>query len=385
MLFLMGPRQVGKTTTAKQTGLKFAEHHYLDWDNQNDRQVILGGPNAIATHLELDRMRAEPPLCIFDELHKYGKWKLFLKGLFDSHADDLRMLVTGSARLDVFKVGGDSLMGRYFAYRLHPLSVAELAGSAADDGLIDSRPKPITNDRFAALVKYGGFPEPFLKEDRRFWNRWRRTRKQQLFREDLRDLTRIQELGQVEVLAELIRQRAGQLVSAASLARDVKSSQDSIRRWIETLESLYYCFAVRPWYRNVARSLRKEPKYYLWDWSLLDDPGARHENMVASALLKAVHHWTDCGLGDFALHYLRDKQKREVDFIVVRDGEPWFLAEVKSSAKAGLSPHLEYFRQATGAAKAFQVAMDLPFLAQDCFRITRPMVVPARTFLAQLV
>ena len=164
-------------------------------------------------------------------------------------------------------------------------------------------------------------------------------------KEDLRDLTQVRELGQVETLAELIADRIGQLVSYSSLSRDIGASVDSIRRCIRTLEFLYYCFSVRPWYKNVTRSLRKEPKYFLWDWSQVKDPSARAENMVASALLKAVHAWSDRGQGDFALHFIRDKERREVDFVVVRDRHPWFLVEVKSSGRASISAHLRRFQE----------------------------------------
>ena len=385
MVFLSGPRQVGKTTTARAVAQALGEHEYFSWDRQTDRTTILAGPDAVAERMQLHRLRPEPPVCVLDELHRYGKWKGFLKGLFDSYPDALRILVTGSARLDVFRAGGDSLMGRYFPYRMHPLSLAEVSvpNRVPEDGPVPpTRPAP---DALSALLRFGGFPEPFLRQEDRFWRRWRRLRNQQLFREDLRDLTGIRELGQVEVLAELLRTRVGQLVSYTSLANALNASVDSVRRWIETLERLYWCFAVRPWHRNVPRALRKEPKYYLWDWSSVENPAARLENLVASALLKSVHAWTDLGAGDYGLHFLRDKEKREVDFLVTRDGAPWFLVEVKSSGSARLSPHLLRFQEVTGAAHAFQVALDLEFVDRDCFAENRPLVVPAATFLSQLV
>lgn len=383
MLFLSGPRQVGKTTVAQMLGADVGESFYLNWDNLSHREVIVRGPDAVASHAELDRLRNEPPLCIFDELHKYQHWRTFLKGLFDEYQEQLRVVVTGSASLATFRRGGDSLMGRYFPFTLHPISVAELVG--AQGRLVIQEPKPISDDAWAALHRFGGFPEPFLKADQRFYNRWRSLRTEQLLREDVRDLTRIQELGQIELLAKVLSTQVGQLTSYSYLAKHVRVSVDTIRRWIATLESLYFCFAVRPWHQNVARALRKEPKYYLWDWSLVEDVGARHENLVASALLKATHWWTETGMGQFVLHFVRDKEKREVDFLVTRDGEPWFLAEVKTSAKARISPSLEHFQQQTCAQHAFQVAVDAAFVEADCFSTRLPTVVPARTFLAQLV
>jgi len=268
---------------------------------------------------------------------------------------------------------------------MHPLSVGELVSTELPGDELVRLPAQVDESRYQALRRHGGYPEPVVRDSDRFWRRWSATRTQQIMKEDLRDLTQVRELGQVETLAELIAHRIGQLVSFSSLSRDVGASVDSIRRWIRTLESLYYCFSVRPWHVNVTRSLRKEPKYFLWDWSQVRDPGARAENMVAGALLKAVHLWSDRGQGSFGLHFVRDKEKREVDFVVVRDGDPWFLVEVKKSGEASLSPHLHRFQKQTGAGHAFQVAMDAPYVDRDCFAENRPVVVPARTFLSQLV
>ncbi len=384
MLFLMGPRQVGKTTTARQAAKTVGDVTYLNYDDLDHRQRILGGPQAIAETLGLDRLHAAPPVCVLDELHKHRRWKTLLKGLFDSYGDRARFLVTGSARLDVFRAGADSLMGRYFGYRMHPLSVAEIMSPQMNDALI-SDPCPMDDAQFDALVRYGGYPEPFLRGTDRFWRRWMGTRRRQLFREDLRDLTQVREIGQVETVAELLRQQVGQLTSYSSIARAVGASVDSVKRWIKILESLYFVFSIRPWFTNVARSLRKEPKYFLWDWSATVDEGARAENMVASALLKATHLWTDRGLGEFQLCFLRDKQKHEVDLVVIRDGAPWFLVEVKHSAAARLSPTLTRFQEQLGAPHAFQVALDAPYVDVDCFTRNDPVIVPARTFLSQLV
>ena len=321
MLFLTGPRQVGKTTSARRVGEAWGDHRYLTWDDPADRKRILAGPGAVAEVLALERLRDRPPLLILDEIHKYRGWKNFLKGLFDVWGERVRILVTGSARLDAFRVGGDSLMGRYFVYRMHPLSFTEL-------GAPDIPPKPICRGGAAPdgtlerLLLRGGYPEPFLRDDDRFQRRWRSLRNRQLLREDLRDLTRIQDLGQVEVMADLIRSEAGQLMNVSSISRQVRISVDTARRWLETLHALYYSFPVRPWHRNVRRAIRKESKVYLWDWALVDEPGQRAENLVAAALLKACHFWTDHGFGEFGLHFVRDKEKREVDFLVSQDREP---------------------------------------------------------------
>ena len=385
MAFVSGPRQVGKTTTCRAVAEQCETSHYLNWDNRNHRPIILRGPDAIADRVELNRLREHPPVLVLDEIHKWKDWKDLLKGLFDTYGDELAVVVTGSAQLDVFRHGGDSLMGRYFPYRMHPLSVAELVAPTPASPALIREPRELGWADFERLQQMGGFPEPFERDDTQFYNRWRRMRSQLLFQEDLRELTRIRELGQVETLSIFVADRAGSTVNYSSFARDIGASVNTIKSWLETLERLYYCFSVRPWHKNVTRALRKQPKYYLWDWSLLDDQGARAENLVASALLKAVHYWTDMGHGEFSLHFIRDKQQNEVDFAVVRDGSPWFLVEVKSSASKSLSDSLERFQEQTGADHAFQVAMDAPYVNQDCFTTTEPTIVPALTFLSQLV
>ena len=339
---------------------------------------------AIAEQVGLQELSAEKPILIFDEIHKFGKWKNFLKGFFDLYEKVSRIIVTGSARLNVYKRGGDSLMGRYFYYRIHPLSVAEIVSPTLIEAEIRAKPMPISDDDWKALLKHGGFPEPFVQRSENFSRRLQSIRKDQLFREDIRDGTRIQELAQLELLAELLRKQAAQAMDYQSLAKKVGVSADTIRRWIEVLKSFYYCFSIQPWSKNIARSLLKEPKLYLWDWSLIEEEGHRNENLVASHLLKAVHFWTDRGMGDYGLYYLRTKDQREVDFIVTKNKKPWFIVEVKTKAK-GLSPELFRFQEETGVPHAFQVAFDLPFVDKNCFEEKGPILVPARTFLAQLV
>ena len=217
MALLTGPRQVGKTTTSQSIQSK-NNTYYFNWDDIEDRQRILQGGQVIAAYINIDRLRDKVPLVIFDEIHKYSQWKSFIKGFYDRYHKECRILVTGSARLDVFKKGGDSLMGRYFYYRLHPLSVNELLNrppSATDIQM----PVKIADKAFLNLLKWGGFPEPYLKQDQRFYNRWTRLRKQQLFQEDIRELTNIQGLGQLEILATLIQHQTGELTSYSSLAK----------------------------------------------------------------------------------------------------------------------------------------------------------------------
>ena len=381
MAFVTGPRQVGKTTTCRNIGGK-----YLNWDNQDDRNILLSGPAETGRHLGLDRLQESPAMAVLDELHKYRRWKSFLKGFFDTYADRVRLLVTGSSRLDLFRKGGDSLMGRYFLYRMHPFSVSETVyREPPNPKAVIRPPKKTSKADNQALWEHGGFPEPFLKRDLTFTRRWNRLRQQQLLREDIRELTRIHEIGQLESLITQLQERSGNQIIYSNLAGRIQTTVDTVHRWIDTLCGLYLGFLLKPWFKNVSRSLRKEPKWYLRDWSRISDEGKRAETFIACHLLKAVEGWTDLGIGDFQLGYLRDKSKREVDFIVVRDQEPWFLVEAKKSDDR-LNPSLAYYQKQTGAPYAFQVIMEAEYIDADCFaRSGPPMIVPAKTFLSQLL
>jgi predicted AAA+ superfamily ATPase len=315
-------------------------------------------------------------------LHKYKRWKQFLKGFFDTYESQFRIMVTGSSRLDIYRRGGDSLMGRYFLCRMHPLSVAELCNRETGIDLI-APPLAIPESNWQALWQFGGHPEPYLKRSPRFSLRWQELRRQQLLREDIRDATSIQDLDQLSVMARLLAASSGEQLIYSALAKQVRVSENTVRSWVTTLCSFHYGFIIRPWFRNVAKALRKEPKWFLRDWSAIQDPGQRAETFCACHLLKAVEAWTDLGLGQFELRYVRDLQKREVDFLVIRDGEPWFLVEAKHGAD-DLSKTLAYFQKQTGALHAFQVSMQAAFVDADCFARHEPVIVPARTFFSQL-
>ncbi len=378
MALIAGPRQVGKTTVCRSLS-----DAYLNWDNADDRRSLLRGPASLAGLLQLDRLRARPPVAVLDELHKYPKWKGLLKGFFDTHGDRVRLLVTGSSRLDVFRRGGDSLMGRYLPYRMHPWSVGECLRTDLPAREIQP-PREVAVADWDALWEHGGFPEPFLRRDSRFTRRWRSLRQEQLSREDLREVAHITDLGTMETLMQLLAERSAQPLVYSNLAQEIQVAVDTTKRWIDLLGRMHYGFMVRPWFKNVAKALRKEPRWFLRDWSGLADDGERAETFVACHLLKAVEGWTDLGLGDFELRYLRDKQKREVDFLIVRDRQPWFLVEVKLT-DAGLSPSLAHFQSQTKAVHAFQIVLNLPYEPADCFKVNHPVVVPAKTFLSQLL
>lgn len=273
-------------------------------------------------------------------------------------------------------------MGRYFLFRMHPFTVAETIRTALPLKEISPQ-REIKKDNWQALWEHGGFPEPFLRRDRRFSLRWQKLRNAQLLREDVRDLTGIRDLDQLAILVKQLETSSGNQIVYSNIARSLRVSENTARSWIATLSALQFGFLLRPYYRNIAKAIRKEPKWFLRDWAQIRDPGSRAETFVACHLLKAIHAWTDLGFGDFGLRYIRDKQKREVDFVVTQADEPWFLVEVKRADET-LSPHLAAFQKATGAKHAFQVVVDADFVDIDCFRYERPIMVPAKTFLSQL-
>ena len=378
MVFVSGPRQVGKTTMCEAVAST-----YLSWDDEDVRRAIQSGQRVVADKYALNVAAESEKILVYDEIHKYSKWKQFLKGFYDLYGKDLRIVATGSAKMDVYKKGGDSMMGRYFPYRMHPLSVAELLDVSIPDERIVRSPKMLPDDEWTALVRFGGFPDPFVNRDIRFSRRWNSLRFEQLLKTDMRDLTRISELDQLSALAEILSNRSGEQLVYKSIGCDLGVDEKTAKKWVKTLKYLYLGFEVRPWFRNIENSIRKMPKWYLRDWANIQDEGKRAETFIACHLLKAVEGWTDLGYGEFSIGYLRDKSRREVDFVVTRDGIPWFLVEVKKS-DTSLSEALGFFQKRTGAAHAFQVVMDAEYGEYDCFSIHSPRVVSARTFLSQL-
>ncbi|MEI8295207.1 MAG: ATP-binding protein [Alphaproteobacteria bacterium] len=383
MVFLTGPRQIGKTTIAKELQNHFSRFLYLNWDIIDDRAKILQGDKAILPDLLPDLLQKTHPLIVFDEIHKYKDWKNYLKGFIDQHKGSIHTIVTGSAKLNVFRKGGDSLMGRYFLYRVHGLSVGELLNTTLNADFF-RHPQEISEDIWQQLMEFGGYPEPFLNKNKQFQQRWQNLRHEQLFREDIRTLSQVQDLAQMETLAYQLRFQVGQLVSYSNLAKKVRISDSTVRRWMDLMDSFYYCFTIQPWSTNVARSLLKEPKVYLWDWSLVTDKGSRIENFVACHLLKAVHYWTDCGLGKFDLYFIRDKEKREVDFLITKDLCPWLLLEVKKSAREPISPTLLHFAKQLNPQYAFQLSYDAEYVDIDFTTLNTPKILPLKTFLSQL-
>ena len=383
MAFLSGPRQVGKTTLAAAL---LPKARYYNYDRPADALKFAAGPDRVAEDAGLDVPAFVANGVVFDEIHKFSRWKRFLKGFFDVYGKGLRVAVTGSARLNIYKRGGDSLMGRYFPYRIHPLSVGEVAGGAIDVERPFRAWRKIGRKDVETLLRFGGFPEPFLSGSERFYNRWRNARKDLVFHEDLRDLSRVQDIRGIRALSDLLAARVTGGINCSGLSNDLQVTADTVKSWIGLLESVYEVYTVRPWFRNVANSIRKQPKAYFWDWSVVKAGGMRNENFIASHLLKSVQWWTDAGLGDFELHYVRDKQQREVDFLVSKDSEPYMLVECKSSLDEPLSPVLEHFRKVLNVPYAFQVAVEADPLAIDPLEAKdRSIRLPAADFLSVLI
>ena len=295
MIFFEGPRQVGKTTTSKTAAQYTQQFIYLNWDYDEDQQLILEGPESIIKQYNLNAPQAAAKaIVVFDEIHKYRHWRNYLKGFYDKQSELIKFIVTGSSKLDVYRTAGDSLMGRYFSYRIHPLSVAELISTQIEPVEIKN-PEALDPDIFLSLVKFGGYPEPLIKQNNAFYRRWIKLRIQQLFNIDIKELTRIHETAQMKFLSSILKNQIGGLLNYNQFSKALRVSNDTISKWINTLSSFYYCFTISPWTKNITRSLLKQPKLYLWDWSMIDDLGARHENLIAAHLLKAIHLWEDRG------------------------------------------------------------------------------------------
>ncbi len=386
MAFLSGPRQVGKTTLSIDTVKEKYQYQYLNWDDANHRELILSGIQTIYQQYQPDLLKTTdtPPIVIFDEIHKYTDWKTMLKGYFDTIQQQCKIMVTGSAKLNVYRRGGDSMMGRYFLYRIHPFSVAEILGREDFSSEI-TLPKQLSSQQWENLIKFGGFPEPYLNASDNFYRKWNHLKQEQLFQEDLRDLSKVRDLSRLELLAQLLTHQVSSTTKYSELAKKVRVSEPTIRNWIDILCSVYYCFSIPPWTKNISRSLLKEPKIYLWDWSVISNEGARIENLIASHLRKAIHFWIDIGLGEYDLYYLRDKDKKEVDFLVTKNGNPWLMVESETSNNGRLGSNINYFNQQINVPHVLQVVKDLPYIEKDCFALERPMIVPLLTFLSQLV
>ncbi len=332
MVLVGGPRQVGKTTFALGIlGENADETHpaYLNWDHPS-----------VPPRLRRAELPANEPLLVLDEIHKYARWRNLLKGIYDTEKSRRRILVTGSARLDYYRKGGDSLVGRYRNFRLHPFSLREWSRSP-------------TPSQLQSLLKSGGFPEPLLAQNDAEHRIWRRDRITRVVREDLRDLEHVREITLVEHLVDLLPSKVGSPLSIKSLREDLQVDHKTVERWLSILENMYVCFRVSPFGPPRVRAVKKERKLYLWDWSSVEGDGPRFENLVASQLLKYCHWVEDTEGHAMDLRYLRDTNKREVDFVVLKDRRALFAVECKSGEKQ-ISAAVRYFAERTPIPRFYQ-------------------------------
>ncbi len=345
MVFLGGPRQVGKTTLAKHLLQgEWEKGQYFNWDVDEDRRAI------IKKHWQLNA-----PLIVFDELHKYARWKQWIKGVYDSRPPHQEYLVTGSARLDVYKRGGDSLVGRYHTWRLHPFTLDEFPSALS------------AQEAYQRLMTLGGFPEPFLTNDEREARRWRRERFDRILREDVRDLEPIRHLSLLSLMADNLKERVGSTITLSNLARDLEISDKTAKHWLTLLERMYLVFPIYPYTKKIVRSIIKPPKVYFYDNAdVLGDEGARLENLVATTLLKRMNFLEDYHGFNCQLHYIRDKEGREVDFVFIKEGVVELLMEVKLS-DTGLSRSLQYYAAMLQPKKTVQIVGNLkqPFVKNN--------------------
>lgn len=375
MVFVAGPRQVGKTTLARQVSEKFSSSLYLNYDRREDRKKMREAA-----------WPSTPTLVILDELHKYKKWKSWIKGEYDHHKDTHQFLITGSARLDVYRRGSDSLQGRYHHYRLHPFTLCDLENRVSDIKPMSELNIPETKNisgykkTLDDIIAYSGFPEPLLAQDKRTHRRWQKERAERFFREDIRDLNNVKDLSGMQTLIDILPDYAGNLLSLENLRQDLEVSHKAISHWIDTLELLYFCFRIRPFVYRKIRALKKQPKIYYWDTSTIENKGAKYENIIALHLLKTCHYLEDTQGYKAELFFLRDVDKREVDFLITVDRKPWMAVEVKSSSE-NLSPHLRYFKDKLNIPYSYQLTFEgTQDVMKDGIRI-----LPAAKFLLGLV
>lgn len=332
-VFLAGPRQSGKTTLSQHLCLP-EECQYLNYDLAEDRQIILQG--------EWNR---KARLVIFDEFHKYPTWKNFLKGYYDTEGLPPSILVTGSAKMNVFRKGNDSMVGRYYYHRLLPLSVKELESEMH------------AYEAVRHILKFGNFPEPCLKASQRASKRWQKQYLERVVREDVVDLSNLRQLTKIQLLIDILRQRVGSNISYASIAKDLEVAPQTVKDWVDLLEQLYIVFRVTPYHKNIARSLLKEPKIYFFDCTLAFDENAHLENLVAVSLLKHLWFLEDTQGVTTSLHYLRTKDGKEIDFLTLIDRKVHHVLEVKNS-KEQFNSSFHYFFKYLQPEGSYQICLD---------------------------
>lgn len=390
MAFISGPRQCGKTTLSKALLKERGLGVYYNWDEKEFRRTWAKTPSKI---IPSDNNKKKAPIVILDEIYKVKSWKRDLKGIFDMLEKAIDIIVTGSAKLNIYRRGGDSLLGRYHHFRLHPFSLAELLQSKSIEHtqLIDMLfSKKFTVNKqhsiyLEQLFLFGPFPEPLFSKNEKLLRIWQRERLERLVREDLRDISRIQELSQIEMLVSLLPERAASALSITSLKEDLEVAYATMKLWLNYLKQIYYIYEIKPYSKSIPRALKKEGKLYLWDWSEIESPGARFENMIANHLLKYAHFLTDSGEANVELCYLKNKQKLEIDFLLVKNKQPWLPIEVKlsdSKLSKNWQTYLKYLPCKRGLQVVKEPGICKHYLIND---IGEVLVISAEYLLALLM
>ncbi|HNZ10814.1 MAG: hypothetical protein BWX99_02085 [Deltaproteobacteria bacterium ADurb.Bin151] len=352
MIFLTGPRQVGKTTFARNwLASQGEEALYFNWDDPAVAREYKRNPFFFKNIIDSKNVKKPLPI-VFDEIHKHRNWRNILKGFYDTSKDKITLLVTGSARLGWYRKTGDSLIGRYFSYEMLPAGLPEAVNDFSHilmndaplrtvETLVDIArgiKHPDADAALSDLLAFSGFPEPLLRRSPRFYHRWNAQYKTLLTREDIRDLSRISDIKGIEHLIEILPARVGSLLSINAIREDLHHA--TVTRWLDMLKAIYMVFTLRPWHKNIIRSIRKENKLYFYDWTNVQDTGARFENLVAISMVKMAARLTETGLGTFEIMHIRNKEKQEIDFVVVKNNKPLALFDAKESdcniAKTGL-------------------------------------------------
>lgn len=355
IILLSGPRQVGKTTLSKMMSNNY---DYFNYDSAQDRLAVL--------EKSWDRKKE---LIIFDELHKMNNWKGWLKGVYDTEKRPPHLFVTGSARLDTIRKVGDSLAGRFFRFRLHPIDVKEAIAVCSPDEALER------------IMKTGGFPEPFLENDEVFYKRWKKTHLDIILRQDLIDLETVSDIKSIETLIELLRHRVGSTVSYSNLANDLQKDPKTVKRWLIILENLFIIFPVTPFHKKITRAITKEPKYYFFDTGqVVGDEGVVFENAVACAFLKEIHKKEDVLGVDGKLHFIKNKDKKEIDFAISQDREITHLIETKLSDD-NLSRNFSSFEKYFPESEKIQLVKNL---SREKTYPTGESILKASDFLAEL-
>ncbi|MCK4788812.1 MAG: ATP-binding protein, partial [Desulfobacteraceae bacterium] len=341
MRVVTGPRQTGKTTLAraylKETGF---ERFYFNWDKRETRLSYRSNPSFFMEEVYAlkKKTKGHPWIC-FDEIHKMPKWKNMLKGIFDSYEEQCQFVITGSAKLDMLKYTGESLLGRYFTFRLFPIRLAEMSHRSSS---VDTIPLKATEliehclsgkksyrPQFEQLLNITGFPEPLLKDSPRFLQKWRSDYLEHFIKEDLRDLTKIADIEHVFQLMELIPAKVGNPLSLNALREDLEVSYNAVKNWLRALTLTYVVTTIKPFTKKIKRGIKKEKKCYLFDWGQVKEPSSRFENYTAIELLSFCNLLTDAGIGKYELFFVRTKDGKESDFLITQDGDPWILFECK--------------------------------------------------------